>query len=136
MKNMRERSHCRRGLIASGHPALKFSRQTLACARHGVQTMGGKSIFVSGHAGARDWARRRGFDAEQVAHLDVSTVEPGDVVLGTLPVHLAAEVCARGGRYLHLILELKPEDRRRELSADDMERLGARLEEFDVRRKG
>lgn len=98
--------------------------------------MGARHYFVSGHAGARDWARRQGFGTEAVAHLDVAAIEPGDVVLDTLPVHLAEEVCARGGRYLHLILELTPENRRRELPADNMERFVARLEEFDGRMKG
>ncbi|WP_425062195.1 CRISPR-associated protein Csx16 [Pyruvatibacter mobilis] len=90
-----------------------------------------KTLFVSGHAGAREWAARRGIDAQMVRHLQTSEVEPGDTVIGSLPAHLAAEVCARGARYCHLAMELGPEDRRRELSADDMERLGARL--VDIR---
>ena len=70
----------------------------------------------------------------RVAHLDVSEVRPGDTVIGTLPVHLAAEVCARGARYLHLSLDLPPGLRGSELSADDMEACKARLEEYEVRR--
>lgn len=89
-----------------------------------------KTLFVSGHAGAHDWAARRGIDSQMVRHLDPADVEPGDIVIGSLPAHLAAEVCGKGGRYFHLALELGPEDRRRELSADDMERLGARLLEI------
>jgi CRISPR-associated protein Csx16 len=54
--------------------------------------------------------------------------------MGTLPVNLAAEVCARGGRYLHLTLDLPPEARGRDLSAEEMERFGARLTEFFVTR--
>src|SRR5207249_10984084 len=41
-----------------------------------------------------------------MTHLDLSDVLPGDVLIGTLPVHLAAEVCSRGARYLHLTLLL------------------------------
>jgi CRISPR-associated protein Csx16 len=55
-------------------------------------------------------------------------------VLGTLPVNLAAEVCERGGRYLHLSLDLPPEFRGRELTPADMQRFGARLEEFSIHR--
>lgn len=91
------------------------------------------TLFVSRHPGARDWAAKEGFAVDrQVAHLDPTTIQPGDVVIGTLPVHLAARVCAQGGRYLHLSLELPLEWRGRELSAADLRQLGARLEEYRV----
>ena len=89
--------------------------------------------FVSRHPGALDWAAGEGVVVDQVvAHLDPETVQPGDVVIGTLPIHLAARVCQRGGRYLHLSLELPPDWRGRELSAADLRRFGARLEEYRV----
>lgn len=92
------------------------------------------TVFVTRHPGAVDWAARRGIAAQMVAHLDPASVQPGDVVMGTLPVHLAALVYARGGRYLHLELDLPPEARGRDLTADDMDRFGARLTEYQVRR--
>lgn len=92
------------------------------------------AYFVTRHAGATEWAARKGLSAQVVSHLDMSWLEDGDLVLGTLPVSLAAEVCARGGRYFHLSLDVPPGMRGHELSADDMERLGASLEEFEVRR--
>jgi CRISPR-associated protein Csx16 len=89
--------------------------------------------FITRHEGAREWARRRGFEIDRLAnHLDPDEIRVGDAVLGSLPVNLAAEVCGRGGRYFHLTLPLPPEWRGQELSADDMERFGARLEEFRV----
>lgn len=93
------------------------------------------TFFVSRHAGAADWARAQGLAVDRrLAHLELGEVRPGDVVIGTLPVHLAAQVCARGARYLHLVLELPPERRGRELSAADMAACGARLEEYRVQR--
>lgn len=88
--------------------------------------------FVSRHAGAHEWAARQGFDVEVIEHFDVDVVQEGDVILGTLPVHLAAQVCARGGRYFHLLLDLTPELRGQEITADTMEELGAILAEFQV----
>ena len=67
-----------------------------------------------------------------VDHLDPADVGVGDVIIGTLPVHLAAEVWKRGARYLHLSLDLPEEKRGLELSVDDMARLGARLQEYRV----
>jgi len=91
------------------------------------------AYFVTRHAGTREWAARQGYDAQIVAHVDPETIRPGDVVLGTLPAHLAAEICTRGGRYFHLALDLPAEMRGRDLSADDMKRLGARLIEIEAR---
>lgn len=93
-------------------------------------------LFVSRHAGAHAWAKRQGIDARVVPHLDVGTLEPGDVVIGTLPVHLAAEACARGARYVHLSLQVPPELRGVELSAEQMAALGAELVGFEVRCTG
>jgi len=91
------------------------------------------TCFVSRHPGALDWAAGEGLVVDRVvAHLDPATLQPGDVVIGTLPIHLAVRVCARGGRYLHLSLELPPEQRGRELSTADLRRFGARLEAFRV----
>jgi CRISPR-associated protein Csx16 len=91
------------------------------------------TYFITRHPGARDWAARQGFAIDrQAGHLDIGLIRPGDRVLGTLPVHLAAAVCARGARYFHLTLDLPAECRGRELTAEDLRRFGARLEEFRV----
>ena len=81
--------------------------------------------FITRHEGARRWAEEEGFAVERmVDHLDPADIRAGDAVLGTLPVNLAAEVCARGGRYFHLSLNLPPEWRGRELTPEDMRRFG------------
>lgn len=67
-------------------------------------------------------------------HLNPDDVQPGDTVIGSLPVHLAAAICDRGARYINLSLDLTKEMRGRELTADDMIRCHARLEEFRVSR--
>lgn len=89
--------------------------------------------FVTRHPGAVAWAQRRGLAVDrQLAHLAPEQIAPGDTVIGTLPVNLVARVCARGGRYLHLSLDLPAEARGRELTADELERYGARLEAYVV----
>lgn len=92
------------------------------------------TIFVTRHAGAIEWARRQNLGTAQVvSHLVLAQVQPGDTVIGTLPVNLAAQVCAKGAAYWHLSLELTAEQRGLELSADDMTRLGARVQAFDIK---
>ncbi len=95
--------------------------------------MKGKTYFVSRHNGAKEWAIKQGFaQVEMVSHFDPSVVSKGDVVIGTLPVNIISEVNRRGGDYHHLVLNLSESDRGRELSAEDMDRLGARLKRFRV----
>ena len=94
----------------------------------------GALYFISRHAGAIEWARRRpwGARAEFIAHLDAHRVAPGDIVIGTLPVHLAEQVCARRGRYIHLLINQSENSRGRELTADDLEAAGACLAPYKV----
>lgn len=89
--------------------------------------------FITRHSGALEWAARQSIFVDHTCvHLDIARIEPGDTVIGTLPVHLAAGVCERGARYLHLALEIPPDARGRELSANELEAFGARLEEYRI----
>lgn len=67
-----------------------------------------------------------------VAHLDIGQIRAGDKVIGSLPVNLAAQVCAVGANYWHLSLSLPADLRGRELSAQDMEQLNSELVPFHV----
>ncbi len=91
--------------------------------------------LVTRHPGAEEWVRRRGIQVDrQVDHLDVGSISEGDTVIGTLPVNLAAEVCRRGGHYIHLALEVPPHLRGEELSADQLKTLDAELVPYRVTR--
>ena len=80
-----------------------------------------------------EWAARQNIHAELVGHLDTRLIKSGDTVIGSLPINLAAQVCTAGARYLHLALEVPAELRGCELSADQLEQLGARLQEFEIK---
>jgi CRISPR-associated protein Csx16 len=91
-----------------------------------------KTWLVTRHPGAREWLARR-FDPasiQVVAHLDINVIHTGDQVVGTLPVQAIAEIWARGGVYHHLTFAMAPEHRGRELSAADLDALGATLQCF------
>ena len=90
--------------------------------------------FVTRHPGAVEWAARQGQHIDRhVAHLDPADIAPGDTVIGILPVNLAARVCERGARYFNLSLDLPAAARGKELTADELDGYGARLEAFEVR---
>jgi CRISPR-associated protein Csx16 len=94
------------------------------------------TYFISRHPGAIEWVARQGINVDQIiGHLDPANVRNGDSVIGSLPVNLAAQVCARGAAYWHLSLEQPSTLRGQELSADDLLRLGARLEPFQIQRQ-
>lgn len=91
------------------------------------------TYFVSRHAGSLAWIAGKLPQPHHVTHLDVAAVRRGDVVAGTLPVHLAAEACRRGARFYHLALDTRPDERGAELSAEALEARGARLVRYEVR---
>lgn len=92
------------------------------------------TYFITRHPGAIEWAARQGLQVEvQLTHLDPALIQPGDTVIGTLPVNLAAQVCARGGQFFSLSLDLPPEARGRELSADELELFGARIAGYQIK---
>lgn len=91
------------------------------------------TYFITRHQGALQWAEASGIAYDQhLEHLDPQLIEAGDTVIGTLPVNLAAEVCARGAEYLHLNLDLPRELRGRELSAQTLFEAGASLQCYFV----
>lgn len=91
------------------------------------------TYFVSRHPGAIEWAKRQKLNVTQfVAHLDTAQVQAGDTVIGSLPVNMAAQVCAKSAAYWHVSVALPAALRGEELSADELERLDARLERFHL----
>ncbi len=94
------------------------------------------TYFVSRHRGATAWAAHIGIVIDvQLAHLDPEIIKAGDRVIGTLPVHIAAELCAKGGHYLHLTLNVPEALRGRELSPQEMIECDARIERYDIRKR-
>ena len=93
------------------------------------------TYFVARHSGAKQWAIEQGIDIDiLVDHLNIGEIQTGDTVLGSLPVNLVAELNAKGARYFHLSLPLSEALRGKEISAELMRELGAKLEEYSVKK--
>jgi len=91
------------------------------------------TFFITRHAGTKAWVEQQGFSVDAIVeHLDISNIVPGDKVLGTLPVHVAAAVCDLGGRYFHLSMDVPATRRGTEFDAEDMRTFSARLEEYAI----
>lgn len=89
--------------------------------------------LITRHPGARQWIAGQPLAIDRYCdHLDPSEVRAGDVVVGALPVHLAAAVCANGARYLNLCVDLPADVRGKELTTEELLRFNARIQEFHV----
>ncbi|EQB2596488.1 CRISPR-associated protein Csx16 [Aeromonas salmonicida] len=91
------------------------------------------NYLISRHPGAIAWCQRQPLVIDVILpHLDPVFICTGDWVIGTLPLPMVAEVQRFGARYLHLSVPVPPELRGQELSADQLEQLGASLIEYRV----
>ena len=89
--------------------------------------------IVSRHTGSLEWLARKGVQGISVSHLGMETLDgltSGDLVIGTLPIPLVAAVCATGALYIHLRLDIPSGLRGKELTADEIDALGAQLQAF------
>lgn len=94
-----------------------------------------KTVAVTRHAGAQEWLRRQGIDAEVQEHFGVEEMESVDAdttVIGVLPPTMIADICQRGGRFIALNVRVPRELFKTELTADKMAELGAQLVGYRV----
>lgn len=92
-----------------------------------------KTIFVTRHKGARDWAKLNNLLIDRwETHLDPNVVSPGDTVIGVLPITLAAEVCRIGAHFFELVVPLPSELRGKELTAEQLTFLRAKLVQYHI----
>jgi CRISPR-associated protein Csx16 len=94
------------------------------------------TFLITRHPGTLDWITRQGLVIDHtLEHLepgDLEVLQSSDIVIGSLPIHLAAQVCARGAHFVNLSFELPRELRGQELDAATLERLAVRLEAYHV----
>lgn len=98
--------------------------------------------FVTRHPATERWARfagRKGrlpFSIDTfIAHIDTATLAPGDVVMGTLPIHVIAQVVQRGAEFWALDIDVPESLRGKEMSATELAACKARLTRYEVREK-
>ncbi len=94
------------------------------------------TYFITRHAGAIQWAKLQQlqFDIHLEHLLNIDELNAGDVIIGTLPINLVAQLNERGVRYIHLSLEIPADLRGVELTAEQLQQCKASLEEFAVQK--
>ena len=92
--------------------------------------------FISRHPGAIEWIRSTNIHVDEYRdHLCIEEILKGDVVIGVLPLSLVAEVCAKGARFFGMEYTATRESRGKELTAETLQSMGCRLQEYLVVRK-
>ncbi len=101
------------------------------------------TYLVTRHEGTRIWVDamtkhgRLPFTIDRkLEHLDSSLLMKGDVVVGTLPFNITAELHAMGVEFWSLDLHVPPEDRGKELSGLHISKYGAHFTRYEVHRNG
>ena len=101
------------------------------------QAADGRLILVSRHPGAQQWLQQQGIVPDQVsAHIDPNDLHDNDIVIGTLPMHIAAAVDARGIEFFNLVLEVPATMRGRELNSDELQQCKPALRRYRVQDVG
>ncbi|ERF77488.1 CRISPR-associated protein Csx16 [Gallibacterium anatis] len=92
--------------------------------------------FISRHPGAIEWAKQQQLKIDRwESHLDnLNEINEGDIVMGTLPIHIAAEVCKKGAKFYFLSIDLPINFRGKELDREQMLNLESSLIQYYVQK--
>lgn len=94
------------------------------------------TYFIGRHAGTVVWIKRQPITIDVFKeNFEPEDVKPGDTVIGTLPVHLAAAVCDKGATFVALTLDIPKEKRGLELTESEAIESNIRLCAFEVKSK-
>lgn len=89
--------------------------------------------FISRHQGAIDWIKQQPIHINRFeSHLDTHLIQAGDTVIGTLPIHLAADICQRGAKFYFLSVNVTATQRGTELTAQQLTEQFCSLQPFWV----
>lgn len=91
--------------------------------------MSNNFVIISRHAGAIEWLARQGITGSVIAQATAEDVR-GKVVVGNLPLHLAALAERIGSIDMP---NLAAADRGRDLTPEEMDAAGARISWYEVR---
>ena len=88
---------------------------------------------VTRHPGAAEWVQARlGQSVCVTPHLHADAIEPGAYYYGVFPLNLAAAICRAGAECWAIAMDVPPALRGQELSAAQLDALGARLVRYAV----
>ncbi|MBS0212718.1 MAG: CRISPR-associated protein Csx16 [Proteobacteria bacterium] len=97
------------------------------------------TYLVTRHEGTCRWVEvmaeddKLPFPIDQaIEHLELDSLHKGDIVVGTLPIHVAAQLHERGVKFWALDIDTPPELRGSELGPAELHLCGARLTRYEI----
>ena len=94
------------------------------------------TYFISRQPGALEWIEQQQIHYDfHLSHLDLSLIEAGDTIIGSLPVNIAEQVCQKKAHYKYLSLELPQHKRGKELNVADMQQLGVKIQAYIIKKE-
>lgn len=93
--------------------------------------MNSNIVIVTRHKGMIEWLARRGITGVVIDHVSSPDQIKDKNVYGILPLHLA---CLCDVVWTVDLPKIKPEDRGKDISADEMDQAGAKLSAYVVDR--
>lgn len=91
-------------------------------------------LIVTDVPATLEWLRENpvfaGFKAVPFLGRRVDSLEPGDIVVGSLPLVIAAQICGAGAEYWHINFR-RPRKQHRKLTADEL-RARATVERYTI----
>ena len=91
-----------------------------------------KTWIVTRHLGALDFIKSQGICGEHMPHLMIDVIQPGDKVIGNLPLHYVALLNDKGAEYWHLCVEQPLNMRGKEHSVAFLSASRATIRQFKV----
>lgn len=94
------------------------------------------TYLVTRHPGAVEWMQYAGHTYDQhLTHLESLVIlQAGDTVIGSLPINIVYDINSLGVNYVHLSLYIPETLRGKELSAEQLSQLDAKLQRYEVKR--
>ncbi|MCK7629342.1 CRISPR-associated protein Csx16 [Shewanella putrefaciens] len=86
--------------------------------------------LVSRHPGAQTWLKQQGFQGQQIAHLDIDTIAAGDIIIGSLPIHMVVALTLKSAEYWHLSMTIPECWRGTELTPEQMQLCQIKLQKI------
>lgn len=94
------------------------------------------SYFVTRHSATKVWAKEQEIKVDHwLEHIsELSLFNEGDVIYGTLPIQIAAQLCNQGVRYGHFSLQVPPCMRGVEFSVEQLSSFQPKIEFFSIQK--
>jgi len=96
------------------------------------------TYLISRHPASIQWIEQQGIHIDkQLTHLTpehLKKLQPQDIIIGTLPIQIVAQINQIGAHYYHLTLNIPPEYRGKELTLSHLKKFNATLIEYQAKK--